>query len=59
MVAETAARFTYGLVELDRQSGKYRRANSDPAHETAIVNEQKFRDRLLANSGPHLGNRLR
>ncbi|MBN9087027.1 MAG: hypothetical protein J0J01_08980 [Reyranella sp.] len=29
MAADHAARFAYGLVELDRESGKYRRVNRD------------------------------
>jgi hypothetical protein len=40
MTPETAA----------KQSGKYRRANSDPGHETAIINEAKLRDRLKAGA---------
>jgi uncharacterized protein GlcG (DUF336 family) len=56
MTAETAARFAYGLVELDHATGKYRRMNADPGTETMIVNEQKFRERLLS-SPLNLGNR--
>jgi hypothetical protein len=50
MTAEAAERFTWGLVEMDRETGKYRRANSDPDHETAIINEAKLRDWLKAGA---------
>jgi uncharacterized protein GlcG (DUF336 family) len=56
MTAETAARFAYGLVELDHATGKYRRMNADPGMETAIINEQKFREQLLS-SPLYTGNR--
>jgi hypothetical protein len=61
MTAETADRFTSGLVELDRETGLYRRVQDDPGRETAIISEAKDREALLrpvreADPG---GNRLR
>jgi hypothetical protein len=61
MTAEAADRFTWGLVELDRETGLYRRVQGDPGHETAIIGEAKYREALLrpvreADPG---GNRLR
>jgi hypothetical protein len=47
MTAETADHFARDLVELDRETGLYRRLQSDPGSETAIINEAKFRQELL------------
>jgi hypothetical protein len=49
MTAETAESFTWGLVELDRESGCYRRTCLDSGSETAIINEAKLRDQFKAD----------
>lgn len=59
MTAEQAQRFAYGLVELDRETGKYRRAHSDPGMETMIINEAKYREQLLAKLPETSRNSLR
>lgn len=48
MATETDAKFTWGLVEPDCETGKYRRASSDPGIETMLINETKLCDRLEA-----------
>jgi hypothetical protein len=60
MTAEAAARFSHDLVELDRETGLYRRVHSDPGIETGIISEEKYREALLRpvrEAAP--GNRLR
>lgn len=61
--AEKAHSFTYGLVELDRETGKYRRASPDPGLETMMIREALLRDQLRAGGAPSSpsfsGNRLR
>jgi hypothetical protein len=47
MTAETAHRAARDLVDLDRESGTYRRVQMDPALETLIINEAAARSRLL------------
>jgi hypothetical protein len=61
MTAETADDFASGLVELDREAGLYRRVQSDPGHETAIIGEAKYREALLrpAREADPGGNKLR
>ncbi len=61
MTAEAAALFSHDLVELDRETGLYRRVHSDPGHETAIISEAKYREALLrpAREADPGGNRLR
>ncbi len=60
MTAEAAERFAFGLVELDRETGLYRRAQSDPGLETLIVDEAKYRESFLRSTPAALpGNRLR
>ena len=59
MTAESAAKFTWDLVELDRESGTYRRVQWDPGLETQIINAATARERMLAPMKPSLGNRLR
>lgn len=51
MTAETAERFAYGLVTLDRGTGCYRRASLDSGSETAIINAAKYAERMKA-AGP-------
>jgi hypothetical protein len=61
MTAETADHFASGLVELDRETGLYRRVQSAPGHETAIIGEAKYREALLrpVRDEASGGNRLR
>lgn len=46
MTVETARRFAYGLVVLDRETGMYRRASFDPGLETMTINEAKLREQM-------------
>ena len=59
MSAETADQFAPDLVELDRETGLYRRVHSDPGSETAIINAARFRQELLKplRDAPN-GNRI-
>jgi hypothetical protein len=60
MTAEAAARFSHDLVEVDRETGLYRRVHSDPESEAGIISEEKNREALLRpvrEADP--GNRLR
>lgn len=56
MTAESAERLAYGLVELDRETGSYRRVQPDPGSETALINAANQRNALLS-SPLYLGNR--
>jgi hypothetical protein len=59
MTAETADDFARDLVELDRETRLYRRVQSDPGSETAIINEARFRQELLRPiRDAHNGNRI-
>lgn len=44
MRASTAAGLAYGLVELDRETGRYRRVQSSPASEEAIISAAQERN---------------
>jgi hypothetical protein len=60
MTAERAERFAFGLVELDRETGLYRRAQSNPGLETSIIDEAKYRESFLrSTTAAPPGNRLR
>jgi hypothetical protein len=60
MSAEAAERFTWGLVEVDRETGLYRRAQSDPGLEASIIKEAKYQESFLSSpQAAPLGNRLR
>lgn len=58
MTAEAAARMTVGLVELDRESGTYRRVQLDPEEEWRAISTALARTRSLTGDRP-TGNRLR
>jgi hypothetical protein len=62
MRPEAAARLAFGLVELDRASGMYRRCQLTPVDERMIIEHQRARESAEAapeeRSSPE-GNKLR
>jgi hypothetical protein len=59
MTAETAKKFSFDLVDLDRATGTYSRVQSDPSLERRLITEAIARERMRAPMEPSLGNRLR
>jgi hypothetical protein len=61
MRPEAAEQLAYGLVELDRPTGLYKRVQLSPVEERMLIEQAKSRQRAEAadHEPAHRGNRMR